>query len=99
MAKKGLTADDSEGLEFVDHILAIGFRITKDLPPGTISRAWVAKYLKRTKKFVPLNWNRSSYECAINSSSEDPALSQESNRKLSLPSAATPFFAIFSIFQ
>ena len=52
MARKGVTADDSESLGFVNRILPIGFRITKDLPPGTISRAWLAKYLKRTKKFV-----------------------------------------------
>ena len=30
---------------------------------------------------------------------KEPALSQESNRKLSLSSAITPFLAIFSIFQ
>ena len=62
MAKKGVTEDDSKSLGFVGSILAIGFRIAKDLPPGTISRTWMAKYLKRTEKFVQLNWNRSSYE-------------------------------------
>ena len=61
MARKGVKADDSKSLGFVGRILAIGFRIAKDLPPGTISREWMAKYLKRTKKFVQLNWNRSSY--------------------------------------
>ena len=72
-------------------ILAIGFRIAKDLQPGTISRAWVAKHLKRTKKIVQLIWNRSSYECAMDTSSEEPALSQESISKLSLSSAACHF--------
>ena len=49
MARKSVTADDTESLGFADRILAIGFRIAKDLPPETISRAWVIKYLKRTK--------------------------------------------------
>ena len=39
MARKGVTEDDSESLGFEDRILAIGFCIAKDLPPGTISRA------------------------------------------------------------
>ena len=52
MGRKGVTADDSKSLGFVDRTLVIGFRIAKDLPPGTISRAWVAKFLKRMKKFV-----------------------------------------------
>ena len=63
--------------------------IDKDLPSETISRAWVAKYLKRMKKFVQLNCMKSSYECAMDSSSDEPALSQESNRQLSLSSAVT----------
>ena len=89
MARKGVTADDSESLGFVDRILAIDFCLAKDLPPETISRAWVTKYLKRTKIFVQLNWNRLSYECAMDSLIEKPALSQESNRKLLLSSAVT----------
>ena len=83
----------------MDCILVIGFRIAKDLPPETISGAWVAKYLKETEKFIHLNWNRLSYECTMDSSSEEPALSQKSNRKLLLSSAVTPFLAIFRIFQ
>ena len=83
----------------MDRILAIGFRIAKDLPPETNSGAWITKYLKETEKFIHLNWNRLSYECTMNNSSEKPALSQESNRKLLLSSAETPFLAIFSIFQ
>ena len=55
MARKGVTADDRECLGFVDRILAIGFRIAKDLLPGNISRAWMAKYLKRAENFVQLN--------------------------------------------
>ena len=46
---------DSENLRFVDRILAIGFRIAKELPPETVNRAWMAKYLKTTEKFVQLN--------------------------------------------
>ena len=99
MAKKGVTADDSKSWWFVDRILAIIFRIAKDLPPETISGAWMAKYLKRTEKFAHLNWNRLSYKYTMDSLSEEPALSQESNRKFLLSSAVTPFFAIFSIFQ
>ena len=55
MARKGVTEDDNESLGFLDRILSIRFRIVKDLPPGTISRAWVAKFLKRTKRIVQLN--------------------------------------------
>ena len=91
----GDTADDNESLRFVDRILAIGFRIAKDLPPETISRAWMSK----DRKFVQLNSNRLPYEYAMDSSSEEPALSQESNRKLLLSFAVTPFLVIFSIFQ
>ena len=52
MARKGIIADDSKILRFVDSILAIGFHIAKDLPPGTFSRAWIAKYLKMAENFV-----------------------------------------------
>ena len=91
MVRKDVTADDSESLGFKDRILAIEFRIAKDLPQQNINRAWVVKYLKRTKKkLVQLNWNRSSYECAMDSPSEEPALSLESNCKLSLSSAVIP---------
>ena len=79
MAREGATTDDSGSLGFVARILAIGFRIAKDLPLETISRAWMAKYLKETEKFIHLNWNRLSYECTMDSLSEEPALSQESN--------------------
>ena len=99
MASKGVTADVAKVSDFLDRILAISFRIAKGLPPETISRAWIAKYLKRAEKFIHLNWNRLSCECTIVSSSEEPALSQESNPKLLLPSAVTSFLAIFSIFQ
>ena len=99
MARKGVTEDDSKIWWFVDCILAIGFRITKDLPPETISEAWMAKYLKKREKFVHLNWNRLSYECTMDSLSEEHALSQELNCKLLLSFAVTPFLAIFSIFQ
>ena len=33
---------NSESLQFVNRILVTGFLKTKNLPPGTISRAWVA---------------------------------------------------------
>ena len=89
MAREGVTADDIKSWWFVDCILAIGFRIAKDLPPETISGAWMAKYLKRTEKFVHLNWNRLSW-VHHGSSSEEPAYSQESNRK------PLPFLAYFS---
>ena len=83
----------------MDRILAIVFRIAEDLPPETISGAWIAKYFKETEKFIHLNWNRLSYECTMISSSEELALSQESKRKLLLSSAVTTFLAIFSILQ
>ena len=55
MARKGVTANDSKSWLFVNRILAIGFRIAKDLPPESISGAWMAKYWKRTEKYVYLN--------------------------------------------
>ena len=65
MVTKGVTADDSKSLRFLDCILV------KNVSPKTICRARIAKYLKRTEKFLQLNLNRLSYECAMDNSSEE----------------------------
>ena len=60
--------------------MAITFRIAKDQPAGTISRSWVARYLKRSEDFVKRNWNRDPFECEMDSRPAEVAasLSQES---------------------
>ena len=54
---------DSERLRFIHRIMAISFRIARDQLPGSISRGWVARYIKRSESFVKNNWNRDPYEC------------------------------------
>ncbi len=39
----GSSYADNEKKRWMSRIVAITFRIAKDLPPGTISRAWVTK--------------------------------------------------------
>ncbi len=60
--------------------MAITFRIAKDLPPGTISRSWVAKTLNRSENFVKRNWNKDPFNCEMDSKhvSYHESLSQES---------------------
>ena len=48
--------NDTEKSRWVSRIMAITFRIAKSLPPGTISRPWVAKYLNRSEDFVKQDW-------------------------------------------
>lgn len=71
---------DSEKKRWVSRIMAITFRIAKDLPPGTISRSWVAKTLNRSEDFVKKNWNKDPFNCEMNSKQEShhESLSQES---------------------
>ena len=54
--------------------------ITKDQLAGTISRSWVARYLKRSEDFVKRNWNRDPFDCEMDSRPAQVAesLSQES---------------------
>lgn len=60
--------------------MAITFRVAKTLPPGTISRSWVAKYLNRSEDFVKRNWNKDPFECEMDSAPKTGTivLSQES---------------------
>ena len=76
-AKKHVKAGDSQRLMKIDRIVAWIFWRAKDLVPGTISRSWVAKFLKRSEDFVKRNWRVSPY--TIDEEEEDqPVLSQES---------------------
>lgn len=60
--------------------MAITFRIAKDQPAGTISRSWVARYLKRSEDFVKRNWKRDPFDCEMDSrpAQVTESLSQES---------------------
>ena len=43
-------------------IMAITFRIAKDLPTGTISRPWIAKTLNRSEEFLKKMWNKDNFQ-------------------------------------
>ena len=76
-AKQGVKVGDSERLRQIDRIVAWSFWTAKSLQPGTISRSWVAKFLKRSEAFVRNNWRNSPYSIDDNDG-EQRALSQES---------------------
>ena len=73
---------DSENLRWVCRIMAITFNVAKSLPPGTISRSCVAKYLNRSEDFVKKNWNKDPFCCEMNSAPKEDgiSLSQESQQ-------------------
>lgn len=72
--------NDTESNRWVQRIMAITFRIAKDLSPQTITRKWVARYLNRSEEFVKNNWLKNPYECQMNATpkSHYESLSQES---------------------
>ena len=72
--------NDTEKSRWVSRIMAITFRIAKSLPPGTISRPWVAKYLNRSEDFVKRNWHKDPFACEMDSAPKASTiiLSQES---------------------
>ena len=98
MARKGVTADDSERLGFVDHIHSShGFSHGHQ----KLSVEW-QRIQKGQKNLIILNfdWNRSPYECVMGSSSGEPALSQVLKfYKLSLSSPVTPFLSFLAYFS
>ena len=59
--------NDTEKSRWVCRIMAITFRIAKSLPPETVSRSWVAKYLNRSEKFVSRNWHKDPFSCEMES--------------------------------
>lgn len=72
---------DSEKNRWICRIMAITFRTARDLPSGTISRSWVAKYIKRSEDFVKRNWHGNPFDCERDSSNQikgSVSLSQES---------------------
>ena len=77
-AKKGVKPGDSKILMEIDRIIAWTFRNALDLPPGTISRSYVANFLKRSEDFVKRNWKINPYESLVEEEDEQRALSQES---------------------
>ena len=76
-AKKGVKAGDTKRLWEIDRIVAWSFFIAKSLPPETLSRSWVATYLKRSEEWVKKNWRNSPYVVEMDND-EQRALSQES---------------------
>lgn len=78
--RKGVKTGDSKPLMQIDRIVAWSFWTAKGLEPGTISRSWVAKFLKRSENFVKRNWQINPYLSLIEEEDEKDqvALSQES---------------------
>ena len=72
--------NDSEENRWIQRIMAITFRIAKDLPPNTITRKWVAKYLNRSEEFVKNNWLKNPFDCKMDNAPKVryESLSQES---------------------
>ena len=81
-AKSGVKTRDSLQVRSIDHIVAWTFRRAKDLPEATISRAWVADFIKRSEDYVRKHWIKNPYELLLNNDDDDQeehsALSQES---------------------
>lgn len=75
-----MAAYDSEEARWVDRILAIGFRMCRDAGFTTVNRAWIAKKLNRSEKFVTRNWLKNPYNCKLDSiqNTHAESLSQES---------------------
>ncbi len=71
---------DSEKKRLVSCIMAITFRIAKDLPPGSIYRSRVAKTRNRSDDFVKRNWNKDplNFEMDSKQESHHESLSEES---------------------
>ena len=53
--RPGVSAGDSKELRTIDHAVVWAFGVAKDLKPGTISRSWVAKFIKRSEIYVQRN--------------------------------------------
>ena len=43
---------DNEKIRYVDRILSIGLRIASEQKPGTVTRPWIANFLKRSERWV-----------------------------------------------
>ena len=77
--RPGVSAGDSKELRAIDHAVVWAFGVAKDLKPGTISRSWVAKFIKRSEKYVQRNWKKNPYDSLHGDDEKDQAaLSQES---------------------
>ena len=77
--KAGIKTGDSREMCRIDRIVAWTFKIARDLKPGTISRSWVASFLKRSELFVTRNWRNNPYDALTEEDEEEQrALSQES---------------------
>ena len=54
-AKIGVKTGDSKELQEIDRIIAWTFHVAQGEKPGTISRKWVARFLKRDESWVKRN--------------------------------------------
>ena len=80
-ARSGVKHGDTKKVREIDHVVAWSFGNAKDLPEGTVSRCWVAKFIKRSETFVKRHWNINPYDILLNEEKDDDeqrALSQES---------------------
>ena len=80
-AKIGVKTGDSKELQEIDRIIAWAFHVAQGEKPGTISRKWVARFLKRDESWVKRNWNKNPYaklEKREDDDEDQRALSQES---------------------
>ena len=58
----GVKFGDSGEMREKDHVAAWAFGFASRQKPGTITRAWVAKTLKRSESWVTRNWNVNPYK-------------------------------------
>ena len=76
--RPGVSAGDSKELHAIDHAVVWEFGVVKDLKPGTISRSWLAKFIKHSEKYVQRNWKKNLYDSLHGDDEKDQAaLSQE----------------------
>ena len=79
-SKPGFSRGDNEKKRWVSRITAITSRIAKDLAPGTIFRAWVAKTLNRSEDFLKHDMYEDPFNCEMDNilQKHHESLSQES---------------------
>ena len=75
---------DNEKIRYVDRILSIGLRIASEQKPGTVTRPWIANFLKRSERWISATWKKNPYEVEMKKEHIGKAgvLSQESKEIL-----------------
>jgi len=72
--------NDNDDVRLIDHAMAVAFRMARDAGADFIDRAWVAKKLKRSIRWVAEHWNKSPEDILIDrtNAGRPLKLSQES---------------------